>query len=412
MRNYKKYKLFSEFEAKFYYIFLALYFLSPIYKYYEILGVFPAVNLSILRVITFVPTFFLFFFKLPVNSKYFNSSILISFLILYFGFLSATLISYYKYDFISLYTYDYLNNLNSIAINYFMFFVIGIFFIYIYMKNKEGLRKKITIVWFIYLIFCFNIVSNLFLGYGGNLLGETGLNYIDLADKFAFISLLLITLSNTDRNRIIFFSITLIILFFVPSRATFAAFILSSMIYITIESRFTKKNIIKILLAIIMLFTIIKFIPSVVIENNRIFNTNFLTLEDSSLEKRVNILDVNLKLIENYILFGRFMGSYEVFGESGHYIHSYLSILQEYGIFLFSGFMLLYLTAFRKISWMYKNRSKNKLTILIIILFIFVSIEITFARSYHDPLIWIIFGFLTYIKKNHLAIKRISNERK
>ena len=412
MRNYNQYKLFSEIESKFYYIFFALFFLSPIYKYYEILELFPAINLSIIRLLIFVPSFILFFLKLPVNFKYFNSSILISFLILYFGFLSATLISYFKYDFISSYIYDYLNNLNSIAVNYFMFFVIGIFFIYTYLKNKEDLRKKITIMWFIYLIFCFNIISNLFLGYGGNLLGETGLNYIDLADKFAFISLVLIVLSDSDRNRIIFFVITLIILFFVPSRATFAAFILSSMIYTTIASRFIQKNILKILLAIIMLFIISKFIPTEVTENNRIYNTNFLTLEDSSLDKRGKILNVNLKLIEKYILFGRFMGSYEAFGKSGHYIHSYISILQQYGIFLFSGFMLLYLTAFRKIWWMYKNRNKNKLFHVIIILFIFVSIEIAIARSYHDPIIWIIFGFLTYIKKNHLAIKRISNERK
>ena len=399
MKGNDRIHLFSKTEIRLNFAFFFLFFMAPIYKYYQILEYVPELNLTIIRFLTFIPIFILFLLKLPANYKYFSPFILNLFLILYFGFLSLTIFSYFKYDFISLYIYDYLNNLNSIFVNYFMFFVFGIYLSDIYLRNKNGLMKNIKNIWLIFFIFCLSNISNLFIGYGGNLLGETDITYINMADNFAFISLLIIGLTNSDRNKVILILISIIILFFIPSRTTFIAFIAAILVYIiVVKSKFIRKNIIKISLAIILSFSIFQLLPSNIIKNNRIYRTEFVTLDDTSLEKRNIIFESNIKLINEYIFFGRFMGENEFHNESGYYIHNYLSLLQQYGIFLFSGFVLLYLTITKKIWQMFNNRKSNEFFSVIVLIFIFVSIEIIFARSYQNPLIWSLAGIFVLKK--------------
>jgi len=114
---------------------------------------------------------------------------------------------------------------------------------------------------------------------------------------------------------------------------------------------------------------------------------SLVSLEDESVNTRIQLFSEFTKLVEKYGLLGRFM--YEVQeGGRGMYVHSVLSYWLEYGVLVF----LLVLTILG-LSFFKVVKSRHPASPLALNLLVFVVLSVLFSRSYVWPYLWFALGF-------------------
>ena len=87
--------------------------------------------------------------------------------------------------------------------------------------------------------------------------------------------------------------------------------------------------------------------------------------------------------------FGYFMGDVSNnYGNSGPYIHSYISFLRQFGIIPFIAFIILLFNSYLKIFFLWLKEN-NLIVSLVFYYTSFVIIEIIVARSFTHPFIWL-----------------------
>ena len=190
-------------------------------------------------------------------------------------------------------------------------------------------------------------------------------------------------------------------LFLLRSRTSLYLFLLTLVVYGIF--RYGKKALVVLVLGIIIAsFT--GFNDSIVQISPATQRMLFFILkkEDSSWNSRKELLSEGIKMIRKNWVWGDYAGQVRVTGSLGSYIHNYLSLWRQFGVFPFLAFLLLNLYCMSNCYRIYKYRSKKKITDDIYItglffccLYFFLLGEVVFSRAYVSPYIWLAFGFNT-----------------
>ena len=121
---------------------------------------------------------------------------------------------------------------------------------------------------------------------------------------------------------------------------------------------------------------------------------------DTSQSVRHKFLLTGLNEIKMVWPFGYFMGDVSSnYGYTGTYIHSYLSLLRQFGIVPFLIFGLLLISYYSKLFMLWINTNSRYIKFLFYFTS-FVLAEIIFARSYLHPFIWMSLSSIHLIKND------------
>ncbi len=241
-------------------------------------------------------------------------------------------------------------------------------------------------------------------------------NYLALADALSVVSLLLLGIPSgrTLRRSFFLYVITLFLLLFAYSRASFFGFAFAGIVLLSL--RYWPQHKQKFLLGLLAAGTaaLIAFISWPIlhqmegswIEKGRLILERISTPfagSDQSLQGRLELLGQTLHLLNQHWLLGHFMKEVVETGR-GTYAHNWLSFWLAYGIgpFVLSLWLLLSLTAR---SW-YQQR-RNHVALLAFCLLAFVFLEILFARSYIWPYFWLGLGFAATVFSNKNRQRRL-----
>lgn len=359
------------------FIFLSIFlFFKPLYKYCEYVLHFPRINISIIYFLLFLILIFYAIYRAKEN---YSKIVLNSFWLL----LMISLIQLVSFPWASDYSTQgtrlYLTTISRTLIEYWLFWFVGI-------NIKEIINNKRfwKIMSYLWLALVVMILQNSFSNdIFGIILDGTGI-YLMLADSFAIFSIFLLCINNDIRKQTIIILVSIICLFALFSRASLYCFTIMSFLFLYKENR---------KIFFIVLISFIGFIYFSV--NNGIIEDRMLRLlagsSDTSLNMRVEDFNRGWEdLSDNWIL-GSFMGDVENnFGNSGEYIHNYLSFWRQFGIIPFLAFFIILTsqTIYIFYLWFKQKRSNSVLNILFYFT-IFTLLEIITSRSYVFPYIWL-----------------------
>jgi O-antigen ligase len=253
--------------------------------------------------------------------------------------------------------------------------------------------------WFVYCIFIsmifYSLVNNPFFDKSEFITFQIyTANYLNivLSDPFLILSLIIINNLKKEWVKLLFWILTIILLYITASRTTFY-FSIITFILLYIYKFIKAKKLLKlslIILLVIFLLTLIN-IPSLnnFVENRMLILSYQSLIEDRSFQERFQQFEYGLNdLKENWFL-GEHM-SYYRYGGQGAYMHNWLSFWLAYGIFPFILFIFLVLSLLIKIlTFNYKKSTEKGLAEFIISLFIFTLLSIIFSRSYTYIYIWL-----------------------
>lgn len=237
-------------------------------------------------------------------------------------------------------------------------------------------------------------------------------NYLALADSISIVALLLCMLSNKVLwQGFLFYLITLLLLLFAYSRASFISFSLAGLIFLILryKARYKQKllwgSLALVTTALIAYIAWLAFFETgegiIIIEKSRPILERISTLftgSDLSIQGRLELLGQNLPLLEQHWFLGHFMSEVVEIGERGAYIHNWLSFWLAYGIgpFLLSLWLILSLLVK---GW--RQRRKDYTSLLAFCLLTFVFLQVIIARSYIWPYFWLGLGFATATLHNN-----------
>lgn len=305
--------------------------------------------------------------------------------------------------------YDYLGK-SAFIVNLSVLFYYVVFFIVGFFLNNLELRKR----W----IFFFELllIINLFFHFDFQSMGisliafnndSKGI-YLFLGDSFALWSILVFSLiRERPFINLCFFIITVISLFLFITRTSLYAFILVTPLIIF----FTKKS----LRYYLLLFVSVPFIySSEFFANIKVISLRMFAFEninnDPSLISRNYLYNQGILAIKQNWVIGDYSGQLRI-SHLGAYIHNYLSLWRQFGLFPFISFCILTFFYICKSWYIFKSFKKNKVILpedfFLIVGGFYCLIEIIAARSYTAPYIWLFIGMACQKKKNMKLI--ISN---
>ena len=378
------------------YIFLSIFlFFKPLYKYCEYVLHFPRINISIIYFLLFI---ILILHTLYYSKENYNKIVLSSFWLL----LMISLIQLVSFPWASDYSHQgtrlYLTTISKTLIEYWLFWFVGINIKQI-IDNKK-FWKMMSYLWLMLVVMILhNSFSNDIFGI---ILDGTGI-YLMLADSFAIFSIFLLCLSNDIRKQTIIILISIVCLFALFSRASLYCFVIIAFLFLYKENK-------KIFFAVFLSFFVFIYFSI----SNGIIEDWMLRLlvggADASYTMRAEDLNRGLSSLSDNWILGSFMGDVESnFGNSGEYIHNYLSFWRQFGLvpFLTLVLILLYQVSYIFSFW-FRSKISNSTLNLLFYFTIFVLLEIITARAYVFPYIWLSVSGIAIFKNS--ANKEIYNE--
>ena len=378
------------------YIFLSIFlFFKPLYKYCEYVLHFPRINISIIYFLLFI---ILILHTLYYSKENYNKIVLSSFWLL----LMISLIQLVSFPWASDYSHQgtrlYLTTISKTLIEYWLFWFVGINIKQI-IDNKK-FWKMMSYLWLMLVVMILhNSFSNDIFGI---ILDGTGI-YLMLADSFAIFSIFLLCLSNDIRKQTIIILISIVCLFALFSRASLYCFVIIAFLFLYKENK-------KIFFAVFLSFFVFIYFSI----GNGIIEDRMLRLlvggAAASYTMRAEDLNRGLSSLSDYWILGSFMGDVESnFGNSGEYIHNYLSFWRQFGLvpFLTLVLILLYQVSYIFSFW-FRSKISNSTLNLLFYFTIFVLLEIITARAYVFPYVWLSVSGIAIFKNS--ANKEIYNE--
>ena len=343
---------------------------QPILKYFEYVLLFPRVNYSVIIVLIFS------LYILSINKDFLKKyplDLLFSFWVLLFvsgiQLISLPWAMYYSLEG-PLY---YFKVLSKTFFCYWMFWFVGLHIENIIAHSKAKLFFSISWILSIIMIIMNSLTNEVF-----NIILEGKTIYLMLGDTFAVLSIFVLVYNKKFDLFIIILS--MIALFALWSRASLYSFAIISSLYLFKEHKY------KLLFFLFLVFLLANHIY--IDKDDRMLRIIFGSF-DASQTMRLKWYELGLKDLRLVWPFGYFMGDVSSnYGNSGTYMHSYLSFLRQFGIVPFIIFSITLLTFYLKIflSWI---KSNNLKTNLLFYYTSFVIIEIIVARSFMHPFIWL-----------------------
>tara|TARA_Y100001970_G_C14189491_1_gene834493 strand:- start:621 stop:1646 length:1026 start_codon:yes stop_codon:yes gene_type:complete len=292
----------------------------------------------------------------------------------------------------------YLTTISRTLVEYWLFWFAGI-----NLKQIIANKRFWKIMSYLWLGLVVMILHNSFSNdVFGIILDGTGI-YLMLADSFAIFSIFLLCLTNDIRKQTIIILISIVCLFALFSRASLYCFVIMAFLFLYKEN---KKIFFVVLLSF---FAFIYFSVSSGIVEDRMLRL-LVGGTDASYTMRVEDLNRGLSSLSDNWVLGSFMGDVESnFGDSGEYIHNYLSFWRQFGIIPFLTLLTILIYQISYIfSFWFKGKIANSTLNLLFYFTIFALLEIITARSYVFPYIWLTVSGIAVFKNS--VHKEISNE--
>lgn len=377
--------------------FWSLVILLPVRHLYQYLGpagYVPFVEgaIVILPLLLLIPLTISFFFGRRTFPKWIVTGLFVS-----FSVYVATLIVLSPNLMDELGRSPFIFNL-KILIYYWIYFLIGWSG-----ANLTKHRKVIIVFW---VLMCTNLLLHFdpvhysisFEGFPGDLIGM----YLFFGDSFALWSLLLLSVI---RRRpfisagAVFLSV--IVLFALNSRTSLYAFILVLPVYFCLNRR-AFGYFLLLILAFLVLSTLSGIITMETIRtmNSRMFAIQALDTDASVIERRF-LQEKGLEALGKNWFWGDYAGQL-AYGSLGGYIHNYLSLWRQWGLFPFA-ILLLFTAQYVVVAWrFFWNEALRRFPISPTMVFLilgggFCLVEIIAARSYGTPYIWMFFAMSLYL---------------
>lgn len=244
---------------------------------------------------------------------------------------------------------------------YLVYFTIGYYLYYFYNVDNNETDKitrficNVTIL-IPFLLFIF-IISNTQSGtYILDFAGEE-VNYLRLAEGFAFLSFSAIVLAKKPSTVFAIITVSIISLFLINSRSALIVYIIAVvLLHIYMKGL---KSILIIFVIVLLVREIISHIPEVMagIEESRVGRLFFKTEADTSLEGRNELLEYGLGVISRNPITGEHNGHLKL-GE-GMYVHNILSYWTQFGFFAFFVLCVLLIISLKNIYENLKTSDKS-----------------------------------------------------
>jgi len=268
-------------------------------------------------------------------------------------------------------------------------------------KKYKGLIVSIYLIYILVILYGFLSNLNNTIGFKYSIeIGEKSGLYLFLGDTFAIYSLIIISITKKNSYKIINFFIGILALYSISSRMSLIAYVVTVILYIAIQivkSKY-KKIAFGAFIFLIVLATLIYFNQDEIIKylsesapNSRVFSLLYLGKEDASVTGRSYLMQVGLAELKNNWFFGRFLYEVYFFGDTGYYIHNFLSIWAEYGLIPFLFFIIYISYNFIKVTHM-QLLNKGRFDNIMFLLACFTILSILFGRSYNFSYIWFVIG--------------------
>lgn len=358
------------------YLFLLTYMvIQPSYKFFEYTKGAPHINISIIILLLF--SIFVLIVLPNIGTFKLNSIILIGFGILFLITMIQVISSPWAIHYGREGFTTYLKIISKTIFSYWMFWFSGLYLHKIIKKNF--IIKILNWIWFLSSILIIsNALSNLTTF---SLILDGYAIYLMMADNYAIISIFVIVFAS-KRQRLLFQILSAVTLFALLSRASFYFFI-----FIIFLDLFKKNR----------LFFILILLSSAIFlfENYYNFKSNRMLRVVSGMDKskmiRQELLENGINQLKSDWVLGNFMSEVEYYdGKTGFYIHNYLSFWKQFGIVPFFLLIIMIIVNYSKLflKWIL-GRDNDNYFLFLFYFTTFVILEITFARSYQHPFIWI-----------------------
>ena len=343
---------------------------QPILKYFEYVLLFPRVNYSIVIIIMFS------FYLLGINKDFFKKyplDLMFPFWILIcvsgIQIISLPWALYYSLEG----PIYYFKVISKTFFCYWMFWFTGLHISEIISHNKAKLFFTLSWILSIIMIILNSLSNEVF-----NIILEGNTIYLMLGDTFAVLSIF--ALIYNKKIDIFIIVLSAIALFALWSRASLYSFIIVSLFYLFKEHKY------KLVLLVLLGFLLINQIY--IDKDDRMLRMVFGGF-DASQSMRMKWYELGFKDLRLVWPFGYFMGDVNSnYGNSGTYMHSYLSFLRQFGIIPFIIFFITSLNFYIKLF--FKWLTINQLNINLLFYYTsFIVIEIIVARSFMHPFIWL-----------------------
>lgn len=226
-------------------------------------------------------------------------------------------------------------------------------------------------------------------------------NYLMWGDTFSILSIVLIS-NLKGKLRYIAIFICFLGVAFMLSRASLISFSLAILLVEAMKNNL-KNNFIAVSALVVVIGGFIGFSDQFGI-NLRSFRIDLS--KSTSLTIRLGILKDGLLSIQQNIFLGEFLGQLNNSSEYrgfGNYIHNYLSLWRQFGLFAFLIYIYYVFTACKNL--IIKNEGNQYLGLIT-----FLILESLFFRGYSFPHFWILAGIISnpyfYNDKSHKLILR------
>lgn len=225
-------------------------------------------------------------------------------------------------------------------------------------------------------------------------LNENG-SYLRIGDLFAILSLMTIAFS----KKFPLFSAAIIlvsafVLYIIGSRSSILFYVMALVIYICFLIFSGKRSNLlflgAILLTIILsLFFLINYSPLMdQLLQGRIYYTIVQSGNFGGLDTRADLFDRGIQLGQDFPIFGSLHERWRT-GSGGDYIHSFLFVFADYGIFVF---LILIILIMQPMIILKKQFSDE-----IFLIYMFSIFAMLFARAYGFPYIFLVIGLTAQI---------------
>ena len=346
-------------------VFLIIQFLVlPIYKFYELNFGLPYINFAIIRGSFFIVTFFsLLLARSNKQTIRLKSKPYFIFYFFYFFCVLIILVNVDLYFLDIVHSKAYLNRLDSVIILYPLMFLSGHF------ANKSW-EKYINIS---FLVFTFFLILNtqILIDSYINFIVETPINYIKISDSYLFIALLNF---KKIKNNKYYYILSIICLLLVPARSNLVLYLFFSFYLMGFYKNWKVLLFIATFISLTTLYLLKnEFYLDLVLGSRFNFNTD---ATDSSFVVRVQTItnNFNTNLIDFFT--GNFMSDISRNRGGGLTAHSYISILNQFGLVPFILFLIMLVVSFKK-----SNKNKPEIKAMVWIF----NISIMFFKSFLYP---------------------------
>jgi len=309
---------------------------------------------------------------------------------------------------------EWIKSLNSrftfynirVIVDYFIMFMIGL-----NLCKVERYRKIIIILFFVLVISTLmNLDPRYYLIDRRNVLPNVEGMYLFLGDSFAVWAILTISISKRPWIRFVVIVLSIVCLYALISRASFYAFLIL-LPYIMFKLFRHKHFVFYFTILAILVVLSYLHLPWNTILHSRQFGMLISGIRTSAI-KRFIFLHAGLEDILSYWLLGRYGGQLEWFGTRGAYIHNYLSIWRQFGLFPFIMFVVMWgwvVALAARIGLKFRGIPEST-ALFFVLITAFVTILIVSARSHGNSLPFFVLGlFVSLLRSGSVVIEHEIN---